>query len=95
VTETTALALEPGHTLVSYRTYWLAWGFLLLLTIAMVFVQGPLVLIAGMTLKASVIALLFMHLGFEKLDLTLVIAISIVGLSLLLFGLMIPDGRAM
>ncbi len=78
-----------------YGIYLKAWLVLLGITILMVFVGHTAVLIAGMCAKASLIALFFMHLRWERLDFALTIALSIVLFSLVLFGLIAPDGLAM
>lgn len=78
-----------------YRGYWYAWLILLALTLAMVFVGHPAVLLGGMMVKATIIALWFMHLRHERLSLGLAVAISILFTGLALFVLIAPDGRAM
>lgn len=99
MSETTAApaaeAAAHAHAEVSYKTYWMAWLALLALTIVMVFVKSPTMLIIGMLIKASVIAFLFMHLMFEKRDFVILVIASGFVLSLILFGLMIPDGMVM
>ena len=82
------------HT-VPYRTYWVAWLCLLVITLVMVFVTIPGVLIAGMIVKASIIALWFMHLRYEPLGFTLAIVLGTLLTGLLLFALIAPDGTAM
>jgi hypothetical protein len=57
------------HALLDYRTYWIAWLVLLVITLAMVFIGNPTVLITGMTLKATIIGLWFMHLKYERIEL--------------------------
>ena len=44
--------------------------------------------------KALIVVLWFMHLRHERLALGLTVAISIVALTLILFGLTVPDGMA-
>ena len=83
------------HAEVDYRTYWLAWLCLLVITLAMVFIGNQPVLIAGMSLKAAIIGLWFMHLRYERLDLVLSVALGIFATALILFLLIFPDGRAM
>ncbi len=78
----------------SYRPYWIAWGILLALTLVMIGVANPPVLIAGMALKASIIALWFMHLRHEKPLLVAVVALALLGTTLILFGLTAVDGLA-
>ncbi len=88
---------EQGTTphAMGYGTYLKAWVVLLFLTILMVMIANPAFLIAGMTVKALIIALYFMHLRHERRDFTLYMLLGLFLTSLLLFGLIIPDGRAM
>lgn len=79
----------------NYRIYWKAWLILLGITVLMLLVQNPSFLAAGMTAKATIIALWFMHLKYERLDFTLIVAVSILLFSLVLFALIAPDGLAM
>ena len=87
--------MTEAHVEVSYKTYWYAWLCLLVVTLLMVLTLDPLVLIAGMSLKALIIALWFMHLRYEKLELVLYVLVGIFATALLLFFLIAPDGRAM
>lgn len=84
-----------GHVDVPYRTYWVAWVVLLGVTLGMVSLTHPAVLLAGMAVKASIIAFWFMHLKYEKAGLVVSVFVAIFATSLLLFGLIAPDGRAM
>lgn len=79
----------------NYAVYWKAWGALLVVTLAMVFISGRVLLIAGMALKASIIAWWFMHLRSERKDFVFYVVFSIVVFSLVLFGLIAPDGMVM
>lgn len=79
----------------SYALYWKAWLALLVITVAMVFVGSAPVVVAGIAAKAAIIVLVFMHMRYERLDFALYVLVSMFFLSLLLFGLMVPDGRAM
>lgn len=76
------------------RTYWVAWLALLAITVAMVAIGHPGLIIAGMAAKASIIALWFMHLRYERVVLLLTVALAIVATNLLLFGLIAVDGMA-
>lgn len=78
-----------------YGTYWAAWLLLLGITLAMVLTGHPVVLLGGILLKATIIVLWFMHLRYERLDFTLVIVLGTLLTALVLFGLIVPDGRAM
>lgn len=83
------------HAQAGYKTYWLAWLCLLFITLTMVFIGSSPVLIAGMTLKATIIGLWFMHLRYERKGFVLCITLGIFLTAALLFGLIAPDGRAM
>ena len=85
--------MRTTHAEASYKSYWAAWLILLGITILMVLVTAPAVLIAGMMVKAAIIALFFMHLRYERLDLTLWIVLLILFLAVLLFGLIVPDAH--
>lgn len=87
--------MDETAPLSSYRSYWSAWLFLLFVTIVMVFSGSAPVLIAGMLVKASVIALWFMHLRNERRDFTLLLVAGTLVTGLLLFALIAPDGAAM
>jgi caa(3)-type oxidase subunit IV len=79
----------------NYRVYLKIWGILLVITLLMVFTHKPAILVPGMAAKATLIALWFMHLKDERKDFILYIVSSIVLLSLILFALLAPDGKAM
>ena len=79
----------------SYRPYFVAWFVLLGITVVMLFLQNPAVLIMGISLKAAIIGLWFMHLRQEHADLTAWIAVGLFGSALILFLLIVPDGMAM
>lgn len=78
----------------SYGVYWAAWLVLLAITLVMLAISKPALLIAGMAAKATIIALWFMHLKSERLSLILTVALGIVVTTLILFGLIAPDGMA-
>ena len=78
-----------------YRTYWIAWAILLTVTLVMIAFTKPVVLILGILVKASIIALWFMHLKYERAGLVLSVVIGILFTGLLLFALIVPDGLAM
>jgi len=84
------LLQDPG-----YSKYWKAWGVLLVLTVVMVAMANPVVLMTGIAVKAAIILFVFMHLQYEKAGLVLCILIGTFATSVVLFGLLIPDGRAM
>lgn len=83
------------HAETTYRTYWVAWLILLLITVIMLYLSNPVVLIAGISVKAFIILLWFMHLKYERLAFALTIVASIFFCALVLFGLIVPDGLAM
>lgn len=83
---------DHAHAAADYRTYWIAWLVLLGITLAMIFVGNPTVLIAGMSLKAAIICLWFMHLRYEHRDLLLTVLIGLFATAMVLYGLIIPDG---
>lgn len=78
-----------------YGTYWKAWLSLLAVTLVMVLASHPAVLVGGILVKASIIALFFMDLRYERLDFALGMALPILLTGFVLFALIAPDGRAM
>ena len=79
----------------NYRVYFKIWAVLLAITLLMVFTQNPAILLPGMTAKATLIAFWFMHLKDERKDFIFYVVASIVVFSLVLFALLVPDGKAM
>jgi len=79
----------------SYRTYWIAWLVLLLLTVAMVFLGAKPVMVGGMLAKAAIITLLYMHLAHERRRLAWTVLLAIFLTSAVLAVLLVPDGKAM
>jgi 4-hydroxybenzoate polyprenyltransferase len=80
-----------AHGEVSYTGYWIAWAILLVLTVAMIAVANPTAIVVGIVIKASIIALWFMHLKFERISLGVVIAVASIVTTLVLFGLIAVD----
>ena len=84
-----------------YRTYWIAWGVLLVLTLTMVVLdRAPLpygafliVMLTAMLAKATVIAAYFMHLRFERWPLVLAIVLGLPINAAILYILIVPDAR--
>ena len=82
-----------------YRTYWIAWGALLALTLTMVVLdQAPLphttfviLMVGAMLVKATVIAAYFMHLRFERWPLVLGIVLGLPINAAILYVLIVPD----
>lgn len=87
--------MEKSGVETGLRTYWTAWGILLLLTVGMVLLSRPVVLIAGILIKGAIIALWFMHLRHEAPALSLAVTLGILVTAALLFFLIVPDGLAM
>jgi caa(3)-type oxidase subunit IV len=85
-----------------YRTYWIAWAILLVLTVVMVVMEAAgisraailLVLIVAMLTKATLIGGWFMHLKFERASLVWPVVIGTLATAAVLFFLLIPDGVA-
>ncbi len=84
-----------------YKTYWVIWSFLLVLTVTMLLLdRAPIsrflfvVLMVGVMLtKAALIGGYFMHLRFERLALTLGVAVGLLVNGALLYVLVVPDAR--
>ena len=82
-----------------YRTYWIAWGALLAMTVTMVALdRAPLphaafviVMLVAMLVKATVIAAYFMHLRFERWPLVLGIVLGLPINAAILYVLIVPD----
>lgn len=80
-------------TTASYRTYWIAWFILLVLTVALVFTGASTILVGGIMIKAAIIVLLYMHLGSEKLGLILSVLLGLFATAVILWLLILPDGK--
>lgn len=82
-----------------YKVYWVTWGILLAITVAMLmaekFHMPPVVLIlfllAFMMVKAVMIGGTFMHLRFEKTSLSIMVASGILVTSLILLAYITPE----
>jgi len=79
----------------SYAPYWVAWGALLVITVAMLAMGSPVVLLAGIGVKAAIICFWFMHLRVERWDLTATVLVGAFATAAVLFGLIASDGVAM
>ncbi len=88
-----AAAAAAPHT--HYALYWKMWGVLLGLTVGMVLITNPALLLVGITVKAGIIMMVFMHLRYEHVRLLLAVMLGIFFTSLVLYGLIVPDGMAM
>ncbi len=82
------------HTL-PYGFYWKIWGVLLALTVVMIAIDNRLVLLAGIVVKATLIAMWFMHLKYEFKWFTWTLVLATALTAGCLFGLIAPDGFAM
>ena len=90
-----------GHA--SYRTYWITWGVLLVLTLSMLFVEATpftriltvLFLLGAMLAKAALIGGWFMHLRFERPALWIPLVAGTLLTAAFLFFLIAVDGAAM
>jgi cytochrome c oxidase subunit IV len=88
-----------GGTGSPYKIYWITWFILLVITVAMLgaeVVHAPrvfqvLFLLAFMMVKASMIGGNFMHLRFERRNLTWMVAAGILVTSLILYTFITPE----
>lgn len=84
----------------SYKTYWLLWVVLLVVTVTMIFIgesgmtEAPkaLLLLMGSSIKATLIVFFYMHLRFEKMPLVLTVLVGIFVTSVLMFAIPAYDG---
>ena len=84
-----------------YRTYWIAWGALLALTMTMVVLdQAPLprstflaLRLGAMLVKATVIAPYCMHLRFERWPRVVAAVLGLPINAAILYVLIVPDAR--
>jgi cytochrome c oxidase subunit IV len=60
----------------------------------MLVVASPVVVLAGISLKAAIICLWFMHLRYERWDFATIIAVFIFATAVFLALLTYPDGAA-
>lgn len=82
-----------------YGIYWRTWGFLLLLTAVMFFLDNlsmprtpfVLLMVTAMLVKVALIAGIFMHLRQESLDLAIAIAVCVLGCGGILYALTVVD----
>ena len=92
----TEMTPTAGHAHASpHMTYWKAWGALLVITLAMILISHPILIVIGMSIKATIIVLWFMHLKYERFDFILYVLLSTFLTSLVLFGLIATDGYNM
>ena len=91
----------PATTANPYRIYWVTWGILLVITVAMLAAESfhmprwflIVFLLAFMTVKAVMIGGNFMHLRYEKKNMAVMVATGIVVTSLILFFFIRPEAR--
>ena len=84
-----------------YKIYWVTWGILLVITVAMLGAEMfhlprlflVLFLLAFMMVKATMIGGNFMHLRYEKRNLAFMVATGILVTSLILFFFIRPEAR--
>jgi cytochrome c oxidase subunit IV len=82
-----------------YRIYWITWGLLLMITVAMLAAEAfhlpriflVLFLLTFMTVKAAMIGGNFMHLRFERRNLSLMVSVGILLTSLILYTFITPE----
>ena len=82
-----------------YKIYWITWGILLVITVAMLTAEmfhvprifQVLFLLAFMMVKATMIGGNFMHLRFEKSNLAFMVAAGILVTSLILYAFLVPE----
>jgi caa(3)-type oxidase subunit IV len=84
---------EAAHGKSPYRTYWITWAILLVITVGMLLAEAlhlprwflVLFLLAFMMVKAVMIGGNFMHLRYEKRNLAVMVAGGILVTSLILY----------
>jgi len=82
-----------------YRIYWVTWGILLVITLAMLMAEElhlprwflVVFLLAFMMVKATMIGGNFMHLRYEKRNLAVMVFAGIMVTSLILFLYIAPE----
>jgi cytochrome c oxidase subunit IV len=93
---------ESTHGANPYRVYWITWGILLVITVAMLVAERfhmprivlVLFLLAFMMVKAVMIGGNFMHLRFEKSNLGIMVLCGIMVTSLILFAVITPEAHS-
>jgi len=90
---------ETAHGANPYRVYLITWAILLVITVAMLAAELfhlpriflVLFLLAFMMVKASMIAGNFMHLRFERRNLSWMVGLGILVTSLILYTFITPE----
>ncbi len=80
---------QSGH---GYGLFWCAWFVLLIITLAMIFIQSTGILIVGMCLKVTIILFWFMHLKFERWTLSVSVVLGLFLTTAILVILIAKDG---
>jgi len=82
-----------------YRIYWVTWGILLVITVAMLAAEKfhfpriflVLFLVVFMLVKATMIGGNFMHLRYEQRNLAFIVAAGLLVTSVILFSFITPE----
>ena len=82
-----------------YKIYWVTWAILLVITVSMLAAEAlhlprlflVLFLVAFMMVKAAMIGGNFMHLRFERGNLSVMVAVGILLTSLILYTFITPE----
>jgi len=82
-----------------YRIYWVTWGILLVITVAMLAAEKfhlprlflVLFLITFMLVKATMITGNFMHLRYEQRNLAIIVGAGLLVTSVILFSFITPE----
>lgn len=93
---------ETTTTASPYRIYWITWAALLVITVMMLGAEMfhmsrwflIVFLVGFMMVKASMIAGNFMHLRFERRNLVIMVAVSLLATSLILFTILTPESAS-
>lgn len=92
---------DTAHGKSPYRMYWITWGILLMITMAMLAAEAfhlprwflVLFLLCFMMVKAIMIGGNFMHLRYEKRNLAIMVFSGIIVTSLILFLYIAPESK--
>ena len=85
-----------------YRIYWVTWGILLVITVAMLAAERfhfprlflVLFLLVFMMVKATMIGGNFMHLRYEQRNLAFIVAVGLLVTSVILFSFITPESMS-
>ncbi len=92
---------DSTHGKSPYRIYWITWGILLVITVAMLAAEAfhmprlflVAFLLAFMMVKAVMIGGNFMHLRYEKKGLAIMVFAGIIVTTLILFLYIAPESK--